>query len=82
MLNVSRESEGFYSNIYNTESGVIIADNLLSPAEALKKDNKQGKQSPGLASWVDVAFRQYEDLARKNRNNIEDLQYIFQAVIS
>lgn len=81
MLTASQESGGFYSNIYNTASGVIIADNLLSPAEALKKGNKQGK-APGFASWADVAFLQYEELSRKNGDNTQDLKYIFQAVIS
>lgn len=81
MLTASQESGGFYSNVYNTASSIIIADNLLSPAEALKKGDKQG-EAPGLASWADVAFLQYEELARKNEDNIQDLQYIFQAVIS
>lgn len=47
----------------------------------MKKGNKQG-EAPGLASWADVVFLQYEELARKNGDNIQDLQYIFQAVIS
>ncbi|KAI4682345.1 uncharacterized protein J4E88_005235 [Alternaria novae-zelandiae] len=55
-------THGYFSQVSNPHSGVLIADSNLSPAHAAKFDDEWEEEAielPSLRHWSDVAFLQY-----------------------
>ncbi|RAL15381.1 uncharacterized protein BO97DRAFT_460918 [Aspergillus homomorphus CBS 101889] len=70
----------FFSNLYNTKHGIIIADNLVSP-ESISKTTHISPLIP-LRHWSDVTFLVWKRLTAQAGVAVNSIRHIFHSTIS
>ncbi|RAH85216.1 hypothetical protein BO86DRAFT_407052 [Aspergillus japonicus CBS 114.51] len=86
----------WYGNHYNTASGIIIADNLMSPMALSSGATGEPQDAAGvvfsprppppwpipLKQWSDVTFLMWTRLAEQAGVRVDSIRYIFHAGVS
>ncbi|RAH45047.1 uncharacterized protein BO95DRAFT_515005 [Aspergillus brunneoviolaceus CBS 621.78] len=86
----------WYSNLYNTASGIIIADNLMSPMGVSRMGAGEFQEEGAglinsrlapswlihLKQWSDVTFLMWTRLAERAGVQVDSIRYIFHAGVS
>ncbi|KAJ5605638.1 hypothetical protein N7510_008419 [Penicillium lagena] len=75
-------TNGLYANLFNVQSGFIIADVIESPAFRSSTSPHPVEHLIKLEKWSDVTFLQWKQSCAQKKKPITDLKYVLQSSIT
>ncbi|KAJ5815541.1 hypothetical protein N7474_007318 [Penicillium riverlandense] len=75
-------TNGLYANLFNVQSGFIIADVIESPAFRSSTSSHPVEHLVKLEKWSDVTFLQWKKSCVEKKKPVTDLKYVIQNSIT